>query len=1148
RLQKHFFNGGAMTPEAASELYQARVDEIWTALMGESARWGDFSTPYNDDPLLRDVQWLAEYDWLMNSYFPVRANTVLEQFRSIGLYPAFNAPQFSQHGGLIHAGDPVSMTGPDGRTIYYTLDGSDPRDPGAPGEPGVNVTLVAENAAKRVLIPTTANGGDLLGTSWLMGVFNDSGWTAGTGGVGYDRGGTNYDPYFAIDVESAMYNVNTSAFIRIPFTVSADDLGDLDWMTLGVRCDDGFVAYLNGVKIAEDNNQPDAAPGVPLWNNGAVEYTDEGDSVTLRTWNVNAFLGALQEGDNVLAIHGLNAGMGSSDFLLSASLTAGGSSGTPGGVSPTAVAYNGSFELDRTTTVKARAYDGATWSALTEAVFTVDASADLRITEINYHPHDPTAAELAVDPDLDDNDFEFIELANVGTAPIGLSGVKFTNGIDFDFSASSITTLNPGQYVVVVADPAAFTLRYGSTPRIAGTFSGSLNNAGERITLADDTGAIVHDFAYADVGNWPGRADGKGSTLEIIDTAGDYDDGDAWRSSEVYGGTPGAPSVAFEPDVVINEVLTHTDEPQYDAVELLNVSDHAVDLGGWVISDSSGNYAKFAIPAGTVLQPGQYVVFDEQDFNLPGDPSAFALDGDRGDDVWLLATDAAGRLVRFVDHAEFGAALNGESFGRTPNGSGDLVPMVQPTLGSANAAPRVGPVIVSEVMYNPDGLIVMPIAAILDEDFAADAGGFIYADDVFGTGNPIFADGTRAAGGWLEVTVGRGAPEATSGGWSATFSLSQAATVTVTLDVRLRMSGQYGLGDSGEAVLAIDGVRYGPADDFSLIHVDGDGAGGADVDTGWVTLSVPVTLEAGDHTLTLAAYNNVPSEVQEFVTAAFDNVTVTGPLDRNDLEYVEIYNPTAAPIDLTGWRLREGIDYDFDDGTILPAGGRLVVLPFDPEKPDNAVRAAFFRSVYGLGDSAPLVGGWAGRLNNAGERIELQRPGEPPADDPDYTPHTIEDDVAYGPDAPWPASADGLGDALDRVASWGRDGLSWAARTPSPGSAGVSADFDFDGDVDLDDFVILKQNFGLTGTATLAQGDATGDRNVDLDDFVILKQTFGTAAPAPAVAGQGDTLLADATVRPTRDSRTLRRHRARRRDATAAVDLLATMRTGPLGR
>jgi len=61
-------------------------------------------------------------------------------------------------------------------------------------------------------------------------------------------------------------------------------------------------------------------------------------------------------------------------------------------------------------------------------------------------------------------------------------------------------------------------------------------------------------------------------------------------------------------------------------------------------------------------------------------------------------------------------------------------------------------------------------------------------------------------------------------------------------------------------------------------------------------------------------------------------------------------------------------------------------------------------------------------------------------------------------------------------------------------------DADLDGDVDLNDFVLLKINFGAGG-AGWAQGDFNGDKDVDLDDFVLMKNNFGSAAvPEPAVA------------------------------------------------
>jgi len=60
--------------------------------------------------------------------------------------------------------------------------------------------------------------------------------------------------------------------------------------------------------------------------------------------------------------------------------------------------------------------------------------------------------------------------------------------------------------------------------------------------------------------------------------------------------------------------------------------------------------------------------------------------------------------------------------------------------------------------------------------------------------------------------------------------------------------------------------------------------------------------------------------------------------------------------------------------------------------------------------------------------------------------------------------------------------------------AQMPGDADSDGDVDLDDFVILKTHFGQTTGVVWSDGDFDGDGDVDLDDFVILKANFGAAA------------------------------------------------------
>ncbi|PYM14579.1 MAG: hypothetical protein DME18_06385 [Verrucomicrobia bacterium] len=123
RIQKHFFNGGALTPQAAIARFMKRKAEIDRAVVGESARWGDAQ---REPPLTRNAEWMAEINRIINSYMPQRTGIVLNQLKAKGLYPNVTAPSFNQFGGNVPSGFQLTMTAPAG-TIYYTRDGSDPR-------------------------------------------------------------------------------------------------------------------------------------------------------------------------------------------------------------------------------------------------------------------------------------------------------------------------------------------------------------------------------------------------------------------------------------------------------------------------------------------------------------------------------------------------------------------------------------------------------------------------------------------------------------------------------------------------------------------------------------------------------------------------------------------------------------------------------------------------------------------------------------------------------------------------------------------------------------------------------------------------------------------------------------------------------------
>ncbi len=791
RLQKHFFNDGALTPERAVAVYETRANEIAAALVGQSARWGDVRREPPDVP---DGTWLEEKDWILNTFFTMRSDIVLDDFRDENLYPNVEAPGFNRHGGAIASGFELTMSHENVEgMILYTLDGSDPR----------------------------VAGGD---------------------------------------------------------------------------------------------------------------------------------------------------------------------------ISPTALQYSGPISLSDNTTVNARVLSDGEWSALNQAVFSLELQ-PIRITEINYHPVEPTTAEKQAIPGVEADDFEFIELLNTTIdATINLADYSFSDGVEFSFPQASI---GPGEYAVVVEDIAAFRARYGDAIRVLGQWNGGLSNAGENLNLSDALGITIAEFEYGDSEPWPERADGNGGTLELIQPgetpAREFGKHYRWRGSTEFGGSPGTDGTG-PIGVVVNEVLAHTDPPpvesdvpQSDAIELFNTTDRAIDMGGWFLSDSARSFFKFEIPVGTVLGPDQYLVFDERWFNpnpsTPG-PNDFALSGAQGDDVWLVIPDGSGGVASFVDDVHFPATLNGETLGRVSDGTGRLAPLSRNALGCTNRHPRVGPVVISEINFNP--------------------------------GEPI------------------------------------------------------------AAALAVD-----------------------------------------------------PNLVED------------------DLEFIEIHNPTSLTVDFTNWRLRGGVDFDFATGTDLLAHGTLILISFNPTNPANANRLNAFRAHYGIDANVPVLGGFSGQLSDSGERIRLQSPDNPSADDPLLTPRITEDALVYDDLAPWPGDADGTGKSLTRVGPtvFADASTSWNASLPTPGTIDFSRvpagdftgddtvgaadidvlfdavnadslvsfyDIDTDGTVDYDDVRHAVETILATGL-----GDANLDGSVDGEDFRIWQTHRFTACTGWAAGdfnGDGLTDVSDFNI------------------------------------
>jgi len=693
-VHRHFFNGGALTPEGAAALYQIRLDDVDRAVVGESARWGDNQIGrFAHIRYMRDPHWLLERDWLLEEYFPRRTAIVLEQFKSREWYPEIDAPVFRvngsyQHGGPVTANDILSMTASAG-TIWYTLDGTDPRFTEKSTDNGTETTLVAESAHKRVLVPSAA-----IDDNWKNDVgFNDTAWmqsVGSPGGIGYERT-AGYGQFISLDLEEQMYAGNTTCYIRTEFVFNGSP-DEFDFMTLKIRYDDAFIAYLNGSEIARRNFN-----GTPAWNSRASASHSDSAAVLFESIDISAFLDDLGSGANLLAIQGLNVSTTSTDFLISAELIAGkgGSAGTEG-VSQTAVEYAGPITLSHSAHVKSRVLSGNTWSALNEAVYAKGPIAEnLRVTEIMYNPPDPNE--------------EFIELQNIGTETINLNLVSFTNGVDFTFPSIELTA---GEHIVIVRNRAVFEARYGTNINIAGQYSGRLNNVGERIELEDAIDRTILNFRYRD--GWRSITDGEGFSLTIIDPANNdlssWDEKDSWRPSAYAGGSPGQDDSGLIPNpgaIVINEILAHSHAVASDWIELYNTTGTTIDISGWFLSDSNDNLFKYEFAGGTTIGPNGYLVlYEDLNFGNVSDPGChepFAL-SENGEQLYLSSAQND-VLTGYRNVEDFGASETGVSFGRyykSSTGNYNFVAMDENTPGSVNSYPKVGPIVISEIMYNPD--------------------------------------------------------------------------------------------------------------------------------------------------------------------------------------------------------------------------------------------------------------------------------------------------------------------------------------------------------------------------------------------------------------------------------------------------------------
>jgi len=301
----------------------------------------------------------------------------------------------------------------------------------------------------------------------------------------------------------------------------------------------------------------------------------------------------------------------------------------------------------------------------------------LVISEIMYKPA----------PRNDLLNLEYLEIYNSNPFYDDLSGYRISGDIDYLFPSNTI--LKGGAFLVIAAAPGDVQSVYGIS-NIVGPYTNSLKKSG-LIRLLNKEDAILLEINYANTPPWPVAADGTGHSIVLARPSYGEDDARAWAISDLIGGSPGG-GEAFRPNrlrnIVINELLAHTDNPLLDYVELYNHSTVPVDVAGCILTDNA-NSNKFVIPVHTSIPAGGFVSFDENQMG-------FSLSAG-GQTVYLKNPDQS----RILDAVTFEAQANGISYGRWPDGANDFYPLAARTPGASNSPVLIRDIVINEIMYNP---------------------------------------------------------------------------------------------------------------------------------------------------------------------------------------------------------------------------------------------------------------------------------------------------------------------------------------------------------------------------------------------------------------------------------------------------------------
>jgi hypothetical protein len=704
------FNNGPLSSAGAAQIVQNRMNQVSRPIVGESARWGDtrVSTPHTREDLFNNL------NNVLTGFVPNRRTDLFDWLRGNGLYPSIDAPVFKingvyQHGGYASAGDQLTMDTPPSGTIYYTVDGSDPLEPwtgNAVGTPYAPITL---NKSTRVKARV------LSGTTWSA--MNEATYAVGPVAdnlriteIMYNpkRTGNPSDPNKEF-IELKNIGIDTLNLNLVSFTEGIDfNFPDIELdpnkCVVVVKDQSAFESlYGTGVNVAGHYTGSLANDGERIklvdandrtildfkYEDGWRPITDgDGFSLTIIDPTDSAIFGS-EEG--LVAHWKFDDGIGGTaiDSVGTNNGTLIGNPAWTAGRIDGALSFDGDGDYVSVNPIAALA--GANFTV--QAWIRVDESAGAWNAVLTQHDLSNDGCYFYIANDKP----TFYIIRNPGFAQV--------------LSSESVIA-NKWYHIAATNDGSDLKLYVDGQLKQSASSAGLTGTSYDAYIGCEIISPLYYNGLIDDLRIY-NRAISESEFQDIDDPMERWSQKSSWRASVYRNGTPGWDDSGILPNpgsVVINEVMAHSHDGT-DWIELYNTTDGPINIGGWFLSDNDRdepNLMKYRIADGTIIDANDYLVFyQDTDFNNPSDPGClihFAF-SENGEEACLSSyLDPNGMLTGYQEVEVFGASASNVSLGRyfkSSTGNYNFVAMDYNTPDSNNSYPRVWPVVINEIMYNP---------------------------------------------------------------------------------------------------------------------------------------------------------------------------------------------------------------------------------------------------------------------------------------------------------------------------------------------------------------------------------------------------------------------------------------------------------------